>query len=135
MQVGGKTVIAGQMYVEYRIPAKQTHPFPIIMIEGCCTSGAGFNGTVDGRDGWAQYFLSKGYAVYIMDQVGRGRSPYVEEVYGPRNPKAPMPRMLSGPSSVCAPRSDPTSTALPIVATSSKAICAAPSTVTHSATR
>jgi pimeloyl-ACP methyl ester carboxylesterase len=59
------------------------------MIEGCCTSGAGFNGTPDGRDGWAQYFLSKGYAIYIMDQVGRGRSPYVDAVYGEKNPKAP----------------------------------------------
>jgi len=94
--VGGKyvdtpsgPVFAGQAYVEYQIPANRTHPFPIIMIEGCCTSGAGFNGTVDGRDGWSQYFLSKGYAVYVMDQVGRGRSPYVEAVYGEKNPKAP----------------------------------------------
>src|SRR5262249_50711690 len=74
--VGGKyvdtaagPVFAGQAYVEYQIPQNRTHPYPIIMIEGCCTSGAGFNGTVDGRDGWAQYFLTKGYAVYIMDQV------------------------------------------------------------------
>ena len=82
-------VFAGQAYVEYQIPQNRTHPYPIVMIEGCCTSGAGFNGTLDGRDGWAQYFLSKGYAVYIMDQVGRGRSPYVEAVYGEKNPKAP----------------------------------------------
>jgi pimeloyl-ACP methyl ester carboxylesterase len=94
--VGGKyvdtregPVFAGQAYVEYQIPQNRRHPFPIVMIEGCCTSGAGFNGTVDGRDGWAQYFLSQGYAVYIMDQVGRGRSPYVEAVYGAKNPKAP----------------------------------------------
>src|ERR1043166_3628788 len=94
--VGGKyydppqgQVFAGQAYVEFQIPQNRTHPFPIVMIEGCCTSGAGFNGTADGRDGWAQYFLSKGYAVYIMDQVGRGRSPYVEAVYGEKNPKSP----------------------------------------------
>jgi pimeloyl-ACP methyl ester carboxylesterase len=94
--VGGKyvdtpagPVIAGQAYVEFQIPKDRKHPYPIIMIEGCCTSGAGFNGTADGRDGWAHYFLSKGYAVYIMDQVGRGRSPYIEAVYGEKNPKAP----------------------------------------------
>jgi pimeloyl-ACP methyl ester carboxylesterase len=46
-------------------------------------------GTNDGRDGWGQYFLSKGYAVYIMDQVGRGRSPYVDEVYGPKTMRSP----------------------------------------------
>ena len=94
--VGGKyvdtpqgQVLAGQAYVEYQIPQNRTHPFPIVMIEGCCTSGAGFAGTIDGRDGWAQYFLAHGYAVYIMDQVGRGRSPYVESVYWENNPKAP----------------------------------------------
>jgi pimeloyl-ACP methyl ester carboxylesterase len=94
--VGGKyidtpsgQVMAGQAYIEYQVPRNRTHPFPIVMIEGCCTSGAGFSGTVDGRDGWAQYFLAQGYAVYIMDQVGRGRSPYVESVYGEKNPKAP----------------------------------------------
>jgi pimeloyl-ACP methyl ester carboxylesterase len=94
--VGGKyfdmpkgQVIAGQAYVEYQIPKERTHPFPIVMIEGCCTSGAGFNGTADGRDGWAQYFLAHGYAIYVMDQVGRGRSPYVDSVYGENNPKGP----------------------------------------------
>ena len=94
--IGGKyvdtpngPVMAGHAYVEYQIPQQQTHPFPIVMIHGCCPSGSGWTGTPDGRDGWAQYFLSKGYAVYIMDQVGRGRSAYVDSVYGPNNPKAP----------------------------------------------
>ena len=94
--VGGKyvdtpngPVMAGHAYVEYQIPQEQTHPFPIVMIHGCCPSGSSWTGTPDGRDGWAQYFLSKGYAVYIMDQVGRGRSAYVDGVYGRNNPKAP----------------------------------------------
>src|SRR5215472_16808471 len=94
--VGGKyadtkdgPVLAGQAYVEYYIPTNRTHPYPIVMIEGCCLAGAGYMGTNDGRDGWGQYFLSKGYAVYIMDQVGRGRSPYVEAVYGPKSMRSP----------------------------------------------
>jgi hypothetical protein len=94
--VGGKyvdtkdgPVLAGQAYVEYYIPTNRTHPYPIVMIEGCCLAGAGYMGTPDGRDGWGQYFLSKGYAVYIMDQVGRGRSPYVEAVYGPKSIRSP----------------------------------------------
>src|SRR5215213_2291374 len=80
--VGGKymdspsgQVMAGHAYVDFQIPQELKHPYPIVMI--------------DGRDGWAQYFLSKGYAVYIMDQVGRGRSAYVDSAYGPNNPKAP----------------------------------------------
>jgi pimeloyl-ACP methyl ester carboxylesterase len=82
-------VLAGQAYVEYYIPTNRTHPYPIVMIEGCCLAGAGYMGTPDGRDGWGQYFLSKGYAVYIMDQVGRGRSPYVDAVYGPKSVRSP----------------------------------------------
>ncbi len=82
-------VLAGQSYVEYYIPAQRTHPWPIVFIEGCCPSGAPYMGTPDGRDGWGQYFLSKGYAIYIMDQVGRGRSPYVEEVYGKMKGRSP----------------------------------------------
>src|ERR1043166_1671946 len=78
---GGK-IMAGHIYVEYLIPKTRTHPFPLIMIAGGAMSGANFTGTADGRDGWAQYFLNKGYAVYMVDQVGRGRSPYVEQVYG-----------------------------------------------------
>ena len=86
---GGGEVLAGHAYVEFQIPAQRKHPFPIVMIHGCCSAGSSWNGTPDGRDGWAQYFLSKGYAVYIMDQVGRGRAAYVDSAYGPNNPKAP----------------------------------------------
>src|SRR5258708_3834452 len=103
--VGGKyvdtkegAVLAGQAYTEYYIPSNRTHPYPIVMIEGCCLAGAGYMGTPDGRDGWGQYFLSKGYAVYIMDQVGRGRSPYVEAVYWPKSllsPKSVEPDFIS----------------------------------------
>jgi pimeloyl-ACP methyl ester carboxylesterase len=94
--VGGKyvdekngQVMAGHAYVDFQIPQELKHPYPIVMIHGCCSAGSSWNGTPDGRDGWAQYFLSKGYAVYIMDQVGRGRSAYVDSAYGPNNPKAP----------------------------------------------
>jgi len=85
--VGGKyydtpqgQVFAGQAYVEFQIPENRTHPYPIIMIEGCCHVRCGLQRHSRGRDGWVQYFLSKGYAVYVMDQVGRGRSPYVEAI-------------------------------------------------------
>jgi pimeloyl-ACP methyl ester carboxylesterase len=72
----------GQMYVEYQIPAQQTHPFPIVLIHGGGQTGAGWHTTPDGRPGWAQFFLKRGYAVYVVDQVARGRSTYSPEVYG-----------------------------------------------------
>jgi pimeloyl-ACP methyl ester carboxylesterase len=89
MDETGGQVMAGHAYVDFQIPQELKHPYPIVMIHGCCSAGSSWNGTPDGRDGWAQYFLSKGYAVYIMDQVGRGRSAYVDSAYGPNNPKAP----------------------------------------------
>ena len=80
--VGGKTYVTDQMYVEERVPARKTHPFPIVMVHGGTMSGVNFTGTPDGREGWAQYFVRQGYAVYVVDQPGRGRSGYLPATYG-----------------------------------------------------
>src|SRR6266576_6723689 len=69
--VGGKTYVTDQMYVEERVPARKTHPYPIVMVHGGTMSGTNYTGTPDGREGWAQYFVRQGYAVYVVDQVGR----------------------------------------------------------------
>ena len=79
--VNGKQVLSGQLYVEYQIPARKTHPYPIVMIHGLWQSGTNFTGTPDGREGWAQFFLRQGYAVYVVDQPGRARSAYTADVY------------------------------------------------------
>src|SRR6516225_66652 len=81
--VNGRTYMAGQMYVDFRIPARQTHPYPIIMVHGGTRSATTYFGTPDGREGWAQYFVRQGYAVYVIDQPGRGRSGYLADAYGP----------------------------------------------------
>jgi len=75
--------MSGQLYAEFQIPAKQTHPWPIVMIHGGAQTGSNFTGTPDGREGWAQFFLRQGYAVYVVDQPGRGRAAYEPERYGP----------------------------------------------------
>jgi len=67
-----------QMYVEYQLPEKQTQRYPLVLIHGAAQTGTNFTGTPDGRKGWAQYFVERGYAVYIIDQPGRGRSAYRE---------------------------------------------------------
>jgi pimeloyl-ACP methyl ester carboxylesterase len=74
--------MVGQMYVEYQIPQARTHPFPIVMVHGGSQTGLDWIGTPDGREGWEQFFLRRGYAVYVVDQVGRGRSNYEGDVYG-----------------------------------------------------
>jgi pimeloyl-ACP methyl ester carboxylesterase len=71
------------MYVEFQIPQERKHPFPVVMIHGGSQTGTNFTGTPDGREGWAQYFLRRGYAVYVVDQVARGRAAYAAPVYGP----------------------------------------------------
>src|SRR5262245_28567116 len=88
--VGGKidTTVDGsptilQMYVEYMIPARRTHFYPIVMVHGGSQTGTNFTGTPDGREGWAQYFVRRGYAVYVVDQVARGRSAHWSQVHGP----------------------------------------------------
>jgi pimeloyl-ACP methyl ester carboxylesterase len=74
----GGTVDAGRpvghMYVEFQIPYRLASPYPVVMIHGGNQTGTNFTGTPDGRDGWAQYFLRRGYAVYVVDQVARGRA-------------------------------------------------------------
>jgi pimeloyl-ACP methyl ester carboxylesterase len=66
------------MYVEYFIPAKPTHETPMVLIHGCCTTGAGFVSTPDGREGWAKYFVRQGWKTYVVDLPGHGRSPMPE---------------------------------------------------------
>ena len=82
-EIDGRAIMTGHMYVEFMIPAQRAHPYPIILVHGGLRTGTNFTGTLDGKEGWAQYFVRQGYAVYIVDQVGRGRSPIIEKAYGP----------------------------------------------------
>ena len=81
--------MVGQMYVEYQIPQRLQHPYPVVMIHGGGQTGTNFTGTPDGREGWAQFFLRRGYAVYVVDQVARGRAAHWSQVHGAMTP----PRM------------------------------------------
>lgn len=82
--VGGnynaETEVIGQMYVEYQIPQERIHEYPVVFIHGGGQIGAGWWTTPDGREGWAPYFLRHGYAVYVVDVPGRGRSAYNSEL-------------------------------------------------------
>ena len=70
------------MFVEYQIPAKVTAPYPIVMIHGQFQNGSNFLGTPDDRPGWVEYFVRRGFAVYVVDQPARGRSPYTPAADG-----------------------------------------------------
>lgn len=101
MYVGGKykggdvkAGMADQAYVFYQVP-KDYQPgrdgkWPIVMVHGSEQTGANYLGTPDGRPGWAWYFFSRGWPVYVIDQPGRGKSGYFPEAYGPQA-KSPDP--------------------------------------------
>ncbi len=76
-------IMTGQMYVHAMVPAQVTQRYPIVMIHGMGQSGSNFEGTPDGREGWAQDFVRGGYAVYVVDQPARGRSAHHPDQDGP----------------------------------------------------
>ena len=67
------TITVNQMYVQYRIPQEVRGP-AIVMVHGSGHTGATYETTPDGREGWATYFARKGFPVYVVDHSGRGRS-------------------------------------------------------------
>ncbi len=71
--------LSGQMYVEYQIPHQRTQALPIVMFSGGGQSGLNYSGTPDGRPGFRDYFLRRGFAVYLCDQPSRARSPHQAE--------------------------------------------------------
>jgi pimeloyl-ACP methyl ester carboxylesterase len=79
----GLQYMSHQMYVEYQIPQKVKHKYPVVLIHGGGLTGSYMSSTSDGREGWNSFFLRKGYAVYVVDQPARGRSAYHADVNGP----------------------------------------------------
>ena len=80
VEAKGGPIMERQMYVEYRIPAQVTQPYPLVMIHGAAQTGTNFTGTPDGRKGWADFFVERGYPVYVVDQPTRGRSAYNDAI-------------------------------------------------------
>jgi pimeloyl-ACP methyl ester carboxylesterase len=72
-------VITNQMYVHYQMPMSPKK-LPVIMIHGGGLTGAVWEGTPDGREGWSSYFVRKNYTVYNVDIPGRGRSGFNPEI-------------------------------------------------------
>lgn len=60
-------LFANQMYVEKLIPGITTQPYPLVFIHGQAQTGTNWLVKPDGRAGWATYFLSRGYLLYIID--------------------------------------------------------------------
>ncbi len=80
------TILKGQMYVQYLIPAQVRHPYPVILVHGGGGQMLHYMGIGDGVAGWAHYYVQEGYRVYLVDRPGHGRAPYHPEALGPMGP-------------------------------------------------
>lgn len=78
----GAQVMHGQMFVEKLTPERQRHRYPIVLIHGGAQTATNWMGTPDGREGWAEFFSSQGYVVYMVDQPTRGRSAWQQGIDG-----------------------------------------------------
>lgn len=67
-----------QMYVQYFIPQDQKGRLPLLMWHGGGLTGVTYESTPDGREGWLNYFLRQGWAVYNSDAMERGRSGWAQ---------------------------------------------------------
>jgi pimeloyl-ACP methyl ester carboxylesterase len=77
VNIADQDYLVGQAYVEYFIPEHLRHgkkTLPIVLIPGGSLVGVHFLTTPDGREGWADFFIRRGFPVYIVDVPGRGRS-------------------------------------------------------------
>jgi pimeloyl-ACP methyl ester carboxylesterase len=68
------TITVDQVYVRYQTPPQAAAKPNIVLIHGCCLTGKSWETTPDGRMGWDEYFVRRGFATYVIDQAWRGRS-------------------------------------------------------------
>lgn len=88
-------ITVNQMYVRFMIPQGGGNKASVVMIHGMTLTGKTWETTPDGRMGWDEYFVRKGHAVYVPDQVSRGRSGFNQSVYNrSAAPATQKPRML-----------------------------------------
>ena len=77
------------MFVYWEAPTAEIHPTPLVLVHGGGGQGTDWTGTPDGRPGWATRLVEAGFAVYVVDRCGHGRSPYHPDVVAPMGPPFP----------------------------------------------
>ena len=76
----GETLHGDHAYVFYQIPVK-AKKYSLVFLHGYGQSGKSWETTPDGRDGFQNIFLERGYKTYIVDQPRRGRAGQSTEPY------------------------------------------------------
>jgi len=67
-----------QMYVQYFLPARERGTVPLLLWHGGGLTGVSYETTPDGRPGWLNYFVNKGWATFNSDAVERGRAGWAQ---------------------------------------------------------
>jgi pimeloyl-ACP methyl ester carboxylesterase len=75
-----------QMYVQYFLPRNRRGKLPLLMWHGGGLTGVTYETTPDGREGWLNLFVRKGWDVYVSDAVERGRSGFASRDVWPDEP-------------------------------------------------
>jgi hypothetical protein len=70
-QPNGDTFHGDHLYAYYQIPVK-ARKLPLVMWHGCLSPA--WETTPDGREGYQQIFLRRGWSVYVIDQQRNGRA-------------------------------------------------------------
>jgi len=63
-----------QMYTQYFLPKNRKGKYPLLLWHGGGLTGVTYESTPDGREGWMNMFIRKGWDTYVSDAVERGRS-------------------------------------------------------------
>ena len=63
-----------RMYAQYFLVQNRKGKFPLLMWHGGGLTGATYETTPDGREGWRDMMIRRGWDVYITDATERGRS-------------------------------------------------------------
>ncbi len=75
-----------QMYAQYFLPKNRKGKVPLLMWHGGGLTGVTYETTPDGREGWLNMFVRKGWDVYVSDAVERGRSGFASPDVWPGEP-------------------------------------------------
>lgn len=72
-------------WVQFFIPDHRNDQPPVVLLHGGGLHGGMWDTTPDGRDGWLQLLVKRGYEVHVIDNVERGRAGWIPN-YWPDSP-------------------------------------------------
>lgn len=73
LDLAGQTLHGDHAYVFYQIPA-DARKYPLVFLHGAGQFSKTWESTPDGRDGFQNIFLRRGFGVYLVDQPRRARA-------------------------------------------------------------